>query len=92
MKTKHTPGPWKANRNDNHGNWYIQGPKDRVVNLSFNEDDTDAGFLLEQANAALIAAASEMYALLTEAYEGMSVIDDEWIFKVDSLLENINED
>jgi hypothetical protein len=54
METKHTPGPWHADWDDN-GQWYIE-----PLGVTGTKLRGDSGDCVEAANARLIAAAPEL--------------------------------
>lgn len=78
MKTKFTPGPWKIGSYDDDGDLAIVTKKQTIALLDQRMIDSKAMIDddINKANAALIAAAPEMFLILQEYLEKYMDIDE----------------
>lgn len=68
----HTPGPWIACDNNGYSIWRVTSPKYRAESTSRTVAEVVGDSAETEANARLIAAATEMYELisdLSQAYD-----------------------
>lgn len=94
-ETKFTPGPWRAGRNpamatvlDGHEGKAIY-PKDSYRHIAWaNVFDEDGEFCMDEAlaNAALIAAAPEMYAMLSDLATCGAIVNSYYTARIQTLL------